>query len=277
MSDRGPRPRRLVWVALRVIMVTALLRAISESMAAAMRGDQMMRLGRRAVTALCLATTIVWASAASARIERFRWNQATTPAVDNFKLYWGSASGSYSSSLSLGVPAKDSTGAYFYDLVVPDTATVYVTVTAWSGGLESVRSNEISRAGTSSGGGGTTSPPPTGTAPNAPVVTASGAIVHVAPSTSGAAATGGWIKLYAFTSTGGPLTFADPVSGGGFPRDLDLTPYFTQLLSASRIEAEGCAQNTYGFTCAARLSVPRTSLAAPSTPLGAPGQPFIVP
>jgi hypothetical protein len=232
------------------------------------------------MTALCLAMTIVCASAASARTERFRWNQATTPAVDNFKLYWGSASGSYTSSLSLGVPVKDSTGAYFYDLVVPDTQTIYVTVTALSGGLESVRSNEISRAGT---GGGTTPtptptpPPPTGSAPNAPVVTASGAIVSVTPATSGAAATGGWIKLYAFTSAGGPLTFADPVSGGGFPRNLDLTPYFTQLLSASRIEVEGCAQNSSGSTCSARLNVPRTDMAAPSVPLGTPGQPFIVP
>lgn len=237
-----------------------------------------MRLGRRAVTALCLATTIVWASAASARTERFRWNQAATPAVDSFTLYWGSTSGSYPSSLVLGVPAKDSTGAYFYDLVVPDTATIYVTVTAWSGGLESVRSNEISRAGTSSGGDGTTTPPPTtGTAPNAPVVTASGATVSVTPATSGAAHTGGWIKLYAFSSTGAALSFADPISGGGFPRTLDLAPYFTQLLSASRIEVEGCASNPYGYTCSTRLNVPRTALAAPAVPLGAPGQPFIVP
>jgi hypothetical protein len=58
------------------------------------------------------------------------------------------------------VPAKDSTGAYYYDIVVPDTATIYVTVTAWYSGLESVKSNEISRAGTS----GTTTPPPPTTA-----------------------------------------------------------------------------------------------------------------
>jgi hypothetical protein len=236
----------------------------------------MTRLGKRASTALCVATAIVLASAASARTERFRWTQSGT--VDNFKLYWGTASGAYSSSLNVGVPAKDSTGAYFYDLVVPDASTIYVAVTSWSGGLESPKSNERSRAGTS----GTPPPPPpppppSSSKPNAPIVTASGTVVHVAPATNGAAHTGGWITVYPYNSSGGGITLADPVSGGGFPRDLNLSPYFSEALSAVRIEVEGCASNAAGYTCSARVNVPRTALPPPSVPLGAPGQPYIVP
>ena len=119
----------------------------------------MKRPGRRANTALCLLAVILCASAASARTERFRWTEATT--VASFKLYWGNASGSYSTSQNVGLPAKDSTGAYYYDILVADTATIYATVTATSGGLESVKSNEISRAPST---GGTTPPPPPTTA-----------------------------------------------------------------------------------------------------------------
>jgi hypothetical protein len=238
----------------------------------------MMRPGRRASTAFCLAAAILWASAASARTERFRWTHVSTTAVSNFTLYTGTASGSYPTSLNVGVPAKDSTGAYYYDLLVGDTTTIYVTVTATAGGLESVKSNEIMRAGLSSGG--TTTPPPTtGTKPDAPIVTASGWLVHVAPAPTGTAPTGGWVQLYPFNSTGGAVTLAQPTNGAPIPRDLDLTPYFTEAVNATRIEVEGCAQNSYGYTCAAHLNVPRTATVPPpsSTTLGAPGQPYIVP
>lgn len=120
----------------------------------------MTRPGKRATTAICLAAAILSASAASARTERLRWTEVTT-AVDNFKLYWGTASGSYPSTLNVGVPAKDSTGAYYYDIVVADADTIFVRVSAWYSGLESLKSNEISRAGTS---GGTITPPPPTTA-----------------------------------------------------------------------------------------------------------------
>jgi hypothetical protein len=237
----------------------------------------MRHTGRLVGVAFILASAILCASAASARTERFRWTEVSST-VDSFKLYWGLASGSYNSSLNVGIPPKDSTGAYYYDLVVPDADTIYVAVTATDNGLESVKSNQISRPGITSGGGGTTQPPTTttGTAPLAPAVTASSWLVHVAPATSGTAATGGWITLYPYNSTGGALTFTDPVSGGGFPRDLDLTTYFGQRIDASRIDVEACAENSYGYTCAARLSVQRGATTTPSG-LGAPGQPQVLP
>jgi hypothetical protein len=239
----------------------------------------MRRPGWCGSVALCLAAVILAASAASARTERFRWTQpSTSPVVSLFWLYWGPSSGSYPNHLSVGIPAKDSTGAYYYDIVVPDADTIYATVTAWSGTLESPKSNEISRAGITSGGGTTTPPPPTsGTKPIAPIVTVSGSLVHVQPATTGTAATGGWITLYPFNSAGSPVTLTDPVSGGAFPRDLDLTPYFTEALSAVRIEVEGCASNSYGFTCSAHLNVPRTATPPSSSTLGTPGQPYVLP
>ena len=124
--------------------------------------------------ALCLAAVLLAASAASARTERFRWSQPTSsPVISAFWLYWGTSSGSYPTHLAVGIPVKDSTGAYYYDLVVPDADTIFVTVSAWSGTLESVKSNEISRAGITSGST-TTSPPPSGT------TTASAAVVGFA-------------------------------------------------------------------------------------------------
>jgi hypothetical protein len=119
----------------------------------------MRRTARRASFALCLTAVLLCGSTASARTERLRWTQPTSPLFDNFKVYWGTSSGSYSSSVSVGVPSKDSTGAYFYDLSVPDTATVYVAVSAALQGLESPKSNQISRAPAT---GGTPPPPPAG-------------------------------------------------------------------------------------------------------------------
>jgi hypothetical protein len=104
---------------------------------------------------------MLWTSAASARTERFRWTQTNASNVDYFMVYVGLASGSYSASMNVGIPTKDSTGAYYYDIVVKDTDTIYVVVTAWDATLESARSNEVSRAGITTGGGSTTTPPPT--------------------------------------------------------------------------------------------------------------------
>jgi hypothetical protein len=123
----------------------------------------MTRLGKRASAALCLAgfaATILAVSAASARTERFRWTQSSSVTVTAFTVYWGTSSGSYSSSLAAGLPPKDSTGAYYYDLVVPDSQTIFVTVSALNGSLESPKSNEISRAGIGSTPPPSSPPPP---------------------------------------------------------------------------------------------------------------------
>jgi hypothetical protein len=270
----------------------------------------MMRLGRRAVTALCLATTIVCASAASARTERFRWTQASTPAVDNFKLYWGTATGSYASSLSLGVPAKDSTGSYYYDLVVPDTTTVYVAVTAWSSGLESLRSNEVVRAGIS---GGSTTPPPPSSAQSAivgfalwnaqsdTVVDTSFTDGETVPDSIRACAAIE-IKTNAYLQAAGPGSIKKVLDG----QDVGCTGAGAKIENSAPYGWEDDA-GTAKFPCAASLSAPgnHTLTVTPydgdncsglvgtartltfsvststggggTTTLGAPGQPYIVP
>src|SRR5207247_376546 len=122
-----------------------------------------------------------------------------TAGVTGFKLYWGLASRSYTSSLNVGLPAQDLSGAYYYDLVVADGDTIFAAVSAINAIGESPKSNEIMRAGITSGGGSPPppSPPPpsSSTKPDAPTVTASAWLVHVALATTGATATNGWITL----------------------------------------------------------------------------------
>lgn len=269
-----------------------------------------MRLGRRAITALCLAATIVWASAASARTERFRWTQATTPTVDSFKLYWGSSSGSYASSLGLGVPAKDSTGAYYYDLVVPDTDTVYVTVTAWSGGLESLKSNEVSRAGT---GGSTTPPPPSTSAQSAivgfalwnaqndTVVDASFSDGETIPDAIRACAAIE-IKANAYLQVAGPgsikkvldgqdvgcsgsgakiensapYAWEDDAGTSAFPCAASLAVAGSHTLTVTPYDGDNCT-GLVGTPKSLSFSVTTSTSGSGSTTLGAPGQPYIVP
>jgi hypothetical protein len=271
-----------------------------------------MRLGRRAITALCLAATIVWASAASARTERFRWTQASTPAVDNFKLYWGSASGSYASSLSLGVPAKDSTGAYYYDLVVPDSTTVYVTVTAWSSGLESLKSNEVTRAGIS--GGGTTTPPPTSTGAQSAIVgfalwnaqndtvvdtsfsngetipdaiRACAAIEIKANAYLQAAGPGSIKKVLdgqdvgcsgsgAKVENNAPYAWEDDAGASAFPCAASLAVAGSHTLTVTPYDGDNCT-GLVGTSKSLSFTVNAATAAPPSSTLGAPGQPYIVP
>lgn len=94
------------------------------------------------------------AASAQTRTETVRWWHPDPTAVDGYKVYYGPSSGSYTSSVDVGIPGTDSQGAYFYNLTVPDTETVYIAVTAYVGSQESPFSNEKVRAGTSSGGGG---------------------------------------------------------------------------------------------------------------------------
>jgi len=267
----------------------------------------MKRPGQRSVFALCVVAAVLWTTAASARTERFRWTQVAT--VDSFKLYWGASSGSLTSSLGVGMPVKDSTGAYYYDLVVPDADTIYIAVTATAGGLESLKSNVISRAGIT-GGGGTTPPPP-------PPTTASGAILGFAlwnasndtvvdsNFTSGksipdsirscaaieikanaylnASGPGSVKKVFdgvnnGCTGTGGennaPFAWEDDSGVGAFPCAPSLSALGSHTLTVTPYDGDNC---TGLVGTPVTLSFTVSGSGSSTSTLGAPGQPQVVP
>ena len=85
---------------------------------------------------------IVGASAASARTEQLRWQHPSAASVAGFKVYVGNAAGVYQTTLDVGMPAPAS-GVFSYALQVPDSSTVFVSVSAYGPtGLESAKSNE---------------------------------------------------------------------------------------------------------------------------------------
>jgi hypothetical protein len=88
-----------------------------------------------------------FAVGAQARTETLRWQHPTPAQVAGFRLLVGNASGSYQTTLDLGMPTA-SAGVYSYALQVPDSNTVYVTLTAYgSTGTDSPHSNEQRRLG----------------------------------------------------------------------------------------------------------------------------------
>jgi hypothetical protein len=266
----------------------------------------MKQRGRRASLALCLAVAVVWASAASARTERLRWTQSNATGVDNFKLYVGLSSGSLTTSLSVGVPPKDATGAYYYDLVVNDADTIYAAVSAFAGTLESTRSNVISRAGITGGGGGTTPPP----SPSAAVLgfalwNASSDTVVDSSFTSGEAISdairscaaieikgnsylnangaGSIKKVFdgqnnGCTGTGGennaPFAWEDDAGTGAFPCAASLAVAGSHTLVVTPYDGDNCS-GTAGSPVTLTFTV-TGSTAPPAPTLGAPGQPYIV-
>ncbi len=87
------------------------------------------------------------AAPASARVETLRWSHSTAADVDGFRVHYGSASRSYTTTITVGKPTPVD-GVYSYNLSVPDDATVYVATTAYGDGfLESDYSNEKLFAG----------------------------------------------------------------------------------------------------------------------------------
>ena len=102
----------------------------------------------RCARALGLALlALALAGAASARTELLRWQHPSPSSVAGFKVYVGNASGTYQTTLDVGLPTP-SGGVYSYSLQVPDANTVYVAVSAYgSTGLEGPRSNEQQRLG----------------------------------------------------------------------------------------------------------------------------------
>ena len=106
----------------------------------------MTRAKQTTVFVLFLLTVLVVGFEASARTERLRWVHPQPATVDGFRVYYGTASGVYTSQVDVGIPPTDAEQAFVYDLEVPDAATVYVAVTAIGGGLESDLSNEKMRS-----------------------------------------------------------------------------------------------------------------------------------
>jgi uncharacterized membrane protein YgcG len=110
--------------------------------------------------AALLAGTIFSPSAYAAEVH-LEWNHSSTFSVDGYRVYWGTASGSYSHSYDVGLLTYHT----IYDL--NDQTRYYFAVTAYDGGVESGFSNEVSAlagvpspdtgnsgGGVNSGGGG---------------------------------------------------------------------------------------------------------------------------
>lgn len=104
---------------------------------------------------LALVSLGSFGAAAQTRVETVRWWDPDPTTVNGYKVYYGSSSGSYTTSVDVGIPATDSQGAYTYGLSVPESETVYIAITAYAGSQESPFSNEKVRVGTTSTGGGT--------------------------------------------------------------------------------------------------------------------------
>ncbi len=112
----------------------------------------------RLVLIIAAALTLSSPARAQTRTERFRFTHPSPSSVAGFNIYYGGFSGQYTQEIDVGMPARDSSGAYFVDVAFPSTVGVYVAVSAYdSSGRESARSNEKYRAApaTPPSGGGT--------------------------------------------------------------------------------------------------------------------------
>lgn len=118
---------------------------------------------RRVLTiGLGVATALLLAVGAAARTEQVRWTHPNPAEVQTFQVHVGSSSRAYTQTIDVGKPTRSGAGVYTYDLVVPDTAVVYLAVTATGPTqLRSAFSNEQVRNPGATGGGGT--PPGGGT------------------------------------------------------------------------------------------------------------------
>lgn len=117
---------------------------------------------------LLLLMVLVPASRAAARSETLRWTQVNPASVKGFHIYWGTQSRRYTQSVDTGPISPNASGVYTYAINVPDSAVVYIAVTAYNAaGQESTYSNERQRSPVASAGGSTTpSPPPPTTSPS---------------------------------------------------------------------------------------------------------------
>lgn len=125
----------------------------------------MTRAKRTTVSAVLFSTALLVGLEASARIETLRWSHENPAAVDGYHVHYGIESEVYAWQIDVGTPDTDADGNFVYDLDVPDTATVYVAVTAYAGTLESDFSNERMRSPSEDPGSGGGEDP--GTSPQA--------------------------------------------------------------------------------------------------------------
>lgn len=90
----------------------------------------------------CISLMVLWAIplSAQARIETLNWFHPSPAEVEGFRVHYGTSSGHYQTVVDVGF-------ALSYDLSVPDEATIYVALTAYSGRVESALSNEVVRPG----------------------------------------------------------------------------------------------------------------------------------
>ncbi len=119
---------------------------------------------RRLALALGAAAFVLAAATpALARNELLRWTHPNPNGVQGFRVHYGPSSRQYTKSVDVGLPQPDAAGVYVYDLVVPNAATIYVSVTAYGPSqLQSSFSNEQLRPppvagpppGSGSGGSG---------------------------------------------------------------------------------------------------------------------------
>jgi hypothetical protein len=105
---------------------------------------------------LGVATALLFAVGAEARTEQVRWTHPNPAEVQTFQVHVGPSPRAYTQTIDVGKPARSAAGVYTYDLVVPDTAVVYLAVTATGPTrLRSAFSNEQVRNPAATGGGGT--------------------------------------------------------------------------------------------------------------------------
>jgi hypothetical protein len=95
------------------------------------------------ILSLSIASLFVLAGAAQARTETISWSQPNMSNVTGWKIYFGSSSRNYSTIIDAGKPTPDGNGVYRFDIDVPGTDTVYVSMKSYNiDNVESVLSNE---------------------------------------------------------------------------------------------------------------------------------------
>lgn len=132
-----------------------------------MRACALLSRGMRVVLGAA-ALLMALGQAAEARVVSLRWSHPNAANVDGFRLHYGTSPGSHPTTVDIGRPTP-SGGVFNHDLVVGDTVSVYVVLSAYGSGFtESVLSNEKFFAAPVSTTPTTTAPPATPTEPLPP-------------------------------------------------------------------------------------------------------------